>query len=363
EWLYLATDANPNDDPTLVDTVITLYDGAGTEQLAESDDQTPRLNTDSELFYRVPTTGSYCLRVREYNAWSGGVPQGSPLFTYDVVTTSLDFVTQALLNEDSDPTPTNDTQNTAQALTSSTSQGILNAVVAGLLAPGTDVDFYSFTPPTSAIWGNIDLMPSGPLGHGSTQGPGLIRIRTSNGQVVAELDYQLGSNRMAFPVVANTAYFIEVDRPNTTVLGNDFYLQKLRTEQTFNQAEVENNGTAGQANVAAPNPNGSTTSYFVSGAIPAADVDYWSFSATAGSQVTIACSAARAGSGLINFTVALRNPGDTMDLHNQVESATADLVSPAIAIPTTGTHYLRFSATGQQVGVVGNYYFCGVHVM
>ena len=370
DWIALVIDANPLDDPMLVDTVITLYDPNGT-QVAENDDALPRVSTDSELLYHVPQTGSYCVLVQEYSEWSGGLPEGDPTFAYQLFAELLDPVNFSWFNQDTDPTPANDTQQTAQALTLDPDlQGGNFGQIAGLLEPGTDVDFYSYATTGGTLTTSIALMPQGPSGYGSTQGPGVIRLRNSSG-VVAELDYQLGSPALDFPAVGAGAYYIEVNRPNTTVGTNDSFYFKLVNAPFANQDESESNGTAGTADVATPQVNGTFTSHFVRGMLSSSsDVDYWSFNAFAGQALTVVCRAARAGSGLLGFNVAARNPADTATLQTETESTTQDLnwsTSPGasmapVALNQTGTHYVRLTATGQKSGVSGTYYICGLHV-
>jgi hypothetical protein len=80
------------------------------------------------------------------------------------------------------------------------------------------------------------------------------------------------------------------------------------------------------------------------------------------------CTAARTGSGLIGFEIALRDPGDTTTLQSEVEPATQDIswtqggsMAP-YTIPSTGTYLVRFTATGLKSGVTGAYYRCGLHL-
>jgi hypothetical protein len=78
QWLLISTDANPDDDPAKIDTVITLYNPSQT-QVASNDDAQPRVNTDSEIVYHVVTAGTYYVKVQEYGSWlpSDSVPPSS----------------------------------------------------------------------------------------------------------------------------------------------------------------------------------------------------------------------------------------------------------------------------------------------
>jgi hypothetical protein len=91
QWLQLSTDANPDDDPAMIDPVVTLYNADGSTQLAEADDQTPRVTVDSELFYRVETAGTYCVRVQEFSDWNGDTPEGDPSYSFRLIMLPIDF--------------------------------------------------------------------------------------------------------------------------------------------------------------------------------------------------------------------------------------------------------------------------------
>lgn len=370
EWIALFTIANPDDEPTFVDTVITLYANGGALELAESDDGVPRVSTDSELFYHVTQSGQYCVRVQEFSEWANMTPVGDPSFAYELYAIALDPFNVPPFNEDSDPNSANDTLQTAQPLTTEpdTLSGSF-AYIAGMLTPGSDVDFYSFTTTSATLATDVYLMPEGTSGHGSTQGPGLVRLRNASGAVLAELDYQLGSPNLYFPTSASSGYRIEVTRPNTTVGANDFFFFKLSNLSSANDSESEPNDTAGQADVAPPNADGMFTRHFIQGSIsPATETDYWSFSANGGQSLIVVCNAARVGSGLLGFTVTLRNASDTATLQTETESATQDLIwdtggsMPLVTIPTSGTYYMKFTATGQKSGVLGAHYLCGLHL-
>jgi hypothetical protein len=83
DWIQIVTIANPEDDPALIDTVITLFDASMT-QIAENDDSVPRINTDSEIITRLPATGTYYIQVQEFSTWMMETPEGGSTFTYQI---------------------------------------------------------------------------------------------------------------------------------------------------------------------------------------------------------------------------------------------------------------------------------------
>jgi len=132
--------------------VITLYDESGDVQIAEADDSVPRISTDSELFYRVPATGTFCLRVWEFQRmvrpggrrrselqlrrqpWPPSCSTNLVGFTLD--TEANDTVAHRAGGPEtttSSPPPTATTMNVTS--------------LAGLLDPGNDVDVFAFDAP------------------------------------------------------------------------------------------------------------------------------------------------------------------------------------------------------------------------
>ena len=90
DWLFLRTNANRDDNPDMIDTVITLYNADRT-QVAENDDAYPRNDVDSEIIYLVPSTGTYYAKLQEFSTWKGdraaeGGPQG---YSYQLIISPL----------------------------------------------------------------------------------------------------------------------------------------------------------------------------------------------------------------------------------------------------------------------------------
>ncbi len=387
QWIQLSTDANPDDDTGMIDTVVTLYNADGSSQLAEADDQTPRISTDSELFFRVETAGTYCARVMEFSEWYGDTPEGDPSYSYRLIMLPIDFDLYDYHNEDSDATTagSNDTVGTAQdSLSVNTGDtSMVFTQLAGMLDPGDDVDVFEIIPPSNTLGLNTNFGPSGIDGYGSTTGPGILNVLMADGvTVLAQLDYQNGSDGFSqVPVTAGLTYYVWVERPGTTMGANDFYFMKYSTSDQLNTQETtgpEVNETHANADTDTnpqTDPNTGTVSHFLGGNMPINDVDFWSFAdVTAGDQIAVACSSQRAGSGVGDFTVdwfeqASDIPGTVAQ--TDLETATQDIYWGTGANPSkgpvtatvTGTHYMRISATTDISGVTSRHYLCGVHVM
>jgi hypothetical protein len=196
--------------------------------------------------------------------------------------------------------------------------------------------------------------------------PGVLGIYDATGQALSRIDHQLGSESLFLELAPSTTYYVGVERQNGVVGGNDFYFLHGFASATTNPPESEPNDTAGTAD-----PYGAVTQGYVLGSIaPVSDVDYLSFTATAGETFTLACGAAREGAGLVGFTVDLRDGADTTTLQSDTESLAADMrwgtaanaTQSPVTIPATGTYLLRMSAMGDVADVASKHYLCGFTV-
>ncbi|MCC6523108.1 MAG: PPC domain-containing protein [Polyangiaceae bacterium] len=393
QWIAVVTDTGgDNEDANELDTVITVFDEAGAVQVAQADDAYPYISTDSEIYYHVATTGTYCIRVDEYSNWSGGTALGDPTYTYQVGAYELDFAQFEQLNKDSDPTPTNDTAGTAQTLTAAVvGQGTqVYAQIHGLLDTQSDVDWYKLTTPAAAIAGQVYFTPDSADGYGSTSGPGNVTLLDAAGTtVLARLDYQVESGvalqnyNLSFPLTENTDYLLRVERPAGAGApgANDFYVFKAVTADQDNEQETEGAAVDGVNDTLATtdgpvagqvSTDGLTTSYFVGGHMAnVGDVDYWEFPANAGEEVALACGSLRSGSGVQGFHAEIRTAADVLVPNaTGTEDANTDILwstgtgasAPPIAITTAGNYYVVLSNSGQDATVTGTYYRCGIHV-
>src|SRR5207302_9161992 len=69
--LFTLTAASTNNDGSVTDTVVTLWDPSQ-RAIAQDDDAWPRTSTDSQLFVNVPTTGEYYITVEDCISAFGG---------------------------------------------------------------------------------------------------------------------------------------------------------------------------------------------------------------------------------------------------------------------------------------------------
>ncbi|MBK7861346.1 MAG: hypothetical protein IPJ65_22580 [Archangiaceae bacterium] len=391
DWLIMFTDANSTNGNT-TDPTISVYNEAGTTLLATIDDAYPRNDTDSTLYYHAATTGNLCVVVMDWDTWAAS--GDSTAHTEDVKLAIGKLNTASMANNVD--TGSNDTQGTAQAgvLASVTGGAFTN--VFGLLESGTDVDVYKFTIPATMKRLSVNFAPIGetPLvesanatnSYGSTLPRIALKLTNGTGAVVAALtistDPKKTPTNLSIPVTAAQDYFLFIERPAGATPGsNDFYAVELETLPTDSPTEAADatNGvaTGAEAITLAQNPDvAKQKDGFVLGNIsPVTDVDFYSFPATAGDSIALACGALRDGSGLKGATVEILGPGGSLQTGS--ETTEADLVwisgpdggvdegatNKSVPAATTGTYNLKVTTTTQDATNTGNYYRCGVHVL
>jgi hypothetical protein len=379
-------DDQPYED--VLDTAVTIYDEAGT-QVATMDDAYPRFTTNSELIWRVPADGTYCIKVEDWASWAG--ESRDPAATGAYFDYEIGLYTPS---ETIDAEPNNDeTEPQAQTYTELTDDqdqgiGIFYSANYGTLDTDADVDVYQFTMPAGTVQLSTEdfTTPIGPgdagvNGNGSTLELGMVSISDTAGSIIAQLDGSKGSNQMSVPLEAGTDYLMWVTRnAGTTVGANDFYNLVNYAWDEDNPREVETttgaNDTAATAEaitLTTSTTNLQMDSGYVLGFIDGAgtDVDYFSFTAEAGDTVSLGCGALRGGSGLVGATFAVNDSADT-EMQTETETDTEDIywsdttygfeTMPAVAITTAGTYYFVVSAASQNPNVSSNFYRCGIHV-
>ncbi|MCA9621552.1 MAG: PPC domain-containing protein [Myxococcales bacterium] len=401
EWLQVITIANENDDSTFIDTVIRLRDEDGNTVLATDDDAFPRVDTDSELFYRVPAAGTYCLEVLEFGDWTGA-PVAKPNQNYSAQVIPVDFGLYETFNEDTEPNNTSMTANTGLSSADLTN-GQIFTTVAGTFADNADSDWYEISFPAGSIGFNLDLTPSGAgadgnnatSGFGSTSDAGAVALWTSDSTpaLVAEVDGTLQSQGLdgfsSVPIDSGGTYFLQVTHPGGTAGANDFYFMKFFSSDTLNPQEtneggnnnsVANGGVPETPAAGTPDANG-VVATFIGGVLSEGDVDYWQLqgasSPTAGEKLSVACSSWASGSGVRGMTVTYEDSTSTTPMVTSTEDAAKgvlwadnipDAVQPAITIQSAGPHYIRLanlpgampSDPNTDTAALAKHYLCGI---
>ncbi len=391
QWINLRTEANPNDDPMKVDTVLTLWTADGATQIAEADDGYPRAGTtDSNMDVLIPADATYCIEIQEYSTWKKMSSSGSVDFKYDLLTITLDDAnTKALGNDYNLDTGNNDSLTAPQTVANlfTAMGGQQGAKIYGQIDTKTDIDAFKVTTPAGAKVMDINFEPPGPSGMGATGGIGKINIFLANGMTpYAQLDFadattffeEGGSYGFGgVPVTEKTAYVIQINNNGQDGGTSPGYFFKYGTGATGNQQEANdagNNAAAG-AEVTTETvsmTNAKVTQRFIGGNIPPGDKDYWKINAKAGDKVSLACGCRRNGAGVADFTVDFFKDPAMPALQTEVETAKKDIAwedkatyvsatMPQVSIATAGVYYVRLSSTSLvQNGASGTWYNCGV---
>lgn len=362
DWIAINTTANAADDPTKIDTVITLYDSTRT-QIAENDDAVPRANTDSEIIIHLPTTGTYYIEVQEFSDWmpdSPPAPEGMPSYTYQL---AVGMVGGTVVNLD---TETGDDAASAQTVTLG---GMMNNLFfpMGTFEDATDVDVYAFTVPAGAMFQllSTDIMPSGATGYGSTRAAGRIYVTDTAGtEVIARVQPRDMAQDDLSPSLTAGDYLLWVDAGGGTAGANDFYVLKalIGTENTP-EAEAPGDSTndvsAMAETVMITDDMGTGRAFFLS-TLSTTDVDFYSFTSPTGIEATVVCGSQSSGSGLTGVRVELFAMDGTTALGSATETASEAAVIQDIPITMAGTYFVRLSATGESPEVTSRFARCGV---
>ncbi len=351
--------ANTMDNPMLVDTVIQLYDASMT-QIAENDDAIPRINTDSEIIIKLPSSGDFYIEVMEYSDWAMMPPlKGMPSFVYTLKVKSVVAGTGVTIEPATDPGNT-----AASAITSSAPGTNAFGILVGQFANATDVDVFQINVPAGKVAMLAAVMPGGAAGYGSTATPAPAELRDAAGATV--IARQPANASGMNPPLTSGNYLLYVSR--TAGMGaNDFWVAKFITNMTDNPAETETvpgqNDTNATAQALTMMVNGGTHQGFIlSHLTTMADVDEFSFTVPAGgAMVTAFCGSRSNGSGVTGLHGELRDSANAVVAGTSVnEDAAMGLSIAPMAMTPAGTYYLRLSKTGQDATVTGDWVRCGV---
>jgi hypothetical protein len=392
-------------DPTVIDTVVTVYKADGTTLVAQDDDEWPRYDTDSQLFVELPADGTYYFSVEDCNLANGpadcspaaGITQfGYTVSVIDLTTEMAETVGVA-------------TPGTPNAVTNTQSSSPTTGVWEDSLLDGTfsaagEVQTISFAPPTTTdvevgarprayFWLQPNMTSDG---DGSLANV-LVTVKDKNGVVVAQADQANYANgdtlgngpmQLSFPLYDTSVLTPPAAAPST--LGDNYTLVLTNEAGTFTadsdyyffvhtagsldygQAEAELPGATtndtGATAEALTIPTGATfdSAFFADGNLATVgDVDWYSIAVPSdnANTVSLICSAGRDGSGLLGFKAELfADAAGTTSVTSltEVNPAKIDLEKDSVSLAGATKLYLKISATGQDATNTGTYYNCAV---
>jgi hypothetical protein len=314
--------------------VITLLDEAG-ERIAENDDGAiwPGDQIDARLIVRLPTTGTYYVRVIDETTpaeqFSGG-PLGISIFhlTAQRIGTDTSGITLAASDATAPVQFIEDPQT-----------GYSYATVVGELRAGTLESFSLVGLPAHALIGH--LLPGGAEGDGSTSAPSSVRVLAGE-RTVAQIEGSGGLGAI-HPPVGDDPYLLELqagDEPG----DNGFYAVNLvlLPDNPREQAEQENGKLLGAEIISSRGT--SRTRGLILSTLPPNDVDYYRFEAMQlPVSVLVGCEGESAGSGVRGLRAELRDSQDRTLIFS-VESPTENLRIEPYQLPSAGSYYLRLSS-------------------
>jgi len=378
---YFGSDAKPDSDEFAdgyPDLVITIFDSAG-NQIAQNDDPFPRSSQDSSLYTVLPADGKYFVKVEEFCHLSSDCP--SDYFdnltetAYAVFMIPVDGADNGNVAEGGEP---NDTLATATPMEYEPVDGMAGSyylsVGFGDLSSGTDIDAIKFTvpadvtvDPTSRLSSSFEFPPPGKDGNGSGINPGLIQITDTAGVVIAEFDMSAEKNdtsraNLSVPLTAGSDYLLKIGAggPSNAPSADPFYFV-LHGNGSGNPVETAEpaNDLAATAEVLTEATG--TTSYFIEGDLPTADVaDYFSLNVEPG-VLSVVCGGQRGGSGLRGLTAAVTKTDGTTVLGTATETATTELLLQDIDTSAETKVLVKLTKASQDPNVTSSYYRCGFH--
>lgn len=369
DWIVLFTQTeDPGDGSEFVDCVLQVFDGS-MAMIAENDDAIPRgavgTGTDSEIIIQLPETGIYYVMVQEFSQWSDMMlpNEGGLDYLYSLAVTSLDdSLDQINVETEMGTTP----------IVAGHTRGSEAdfSLIAGSFADASDVDVYSFSIMFRRNT-SFQLMPIGPMGHGSSTFPGRMWITNADGsEIIARIDDADMLDTINPPLPDAGDYQLHVEAPSTTG-ANPFYVLKSFRGPRDNPPEREEatNGDPTTPEVLTQTPDATVPEQreaFIRPDLPEADVDWYSFEVMAGENINVGCGSRTAGSGIEDLTATVfastgtsSEPG--MELAAATETATEGIaILDLVAAP--GTYLLRLDRGAQISGVTGTWVRCGIVV-
>ena len=359
QWVSISTEANPDDDPEMIDTVITLYDSSMT-RIAENDDAVPRVSTDSEIITRLPADGTYYVEVQEFSDWYDDpmLPaEGDPSFEYTLILFEISGDAPAVTLD----AEGGDDLASAQALKFSMDFGLL----IGTFEDDTDVDVFSFSVAMTTGLLSIDLMPDSDLGYGSTTPAGRVWVTDSTGStIIARVDQSAGYQSIS-PSLPMGDYLLWVSHPGGGAGTNDFYVAKV-IQGMENPPEVtpDDNDTIATADTISQTMVEGTmqrSGFLLTHLSSPTDVDYYSFTVMGTEQVTLVCGSGSEGAGVTGLLAEIVDASDTV-IAMETEMPPDGIALEDVMVSAEGTYYLKLTKTGQDAEVTGDFVRCGVHV-
>ncbi|MBM65230.1 MAG: hypothetical protein CMH55_03230 [Myxococcales bacterium] len=358
-WMSISTEANQQDDPSKIDTAITLYDADG-NQIADNDDAVPRRNTDSEILIKLPYTGTYHVMVQEFSTWTQQdmADEGSPDYTYTLNAFPLNLDAEIV-------TADSEADDQGVSVLGTTDNGF--GLGMGTFTAADEEDHFDITIVEADEGGNrnvtFQLIPSGTDGYGSTANTvDMWVVNKADDSIVGRVSAEVGQNGEISPSLAPGDYRLTVAAP-ASLGDNPFYVFKIFVGSSDNAPELDDaaNNTAEGAQALEFQDNNGRRSGFLMSTLSEGDVDYYSFDLRQGELISLACGSRSSGTGVIDLTVAIE------DLEGNQEGTWTELPNEMLyvrdaGVTQPGSYLLRLSAGSFDPEVTARNVRCGLHL-
>lgn len=282
---------------------------AGGNQIAFMDD-TPSFRQDPLIYFTLPATGTYYLRVRDRDHPAEGGWQYWYILNLQNVTAN-------------DPHEPNNTQAAATPLVYGA-----NLTDAYIGTPG-DEDVYRF----SGTAGDGITIAVRASATGSQMLPDLI-LRNGGGIVATAREWQSGDGFLSVILPETTTYYIHVKDQWIDWRGGTEFGYPLELTANVGAEPTEPNNTRQTAtNIVS---NAPVNAYI---GLPG-DLDYYRFNGNAGDNITANIDAESLDSALDSWLGLYNSAGTLIELNDNEHENTADSLL-TFTLPSAGTYYLR----------------------
>ena len=317
------------------DNTLWLYD-SNHKLLAQNDDggRWPGDAVDARLVVRLPRSGDYYVRVEDRATPDAFFMAGSfPLLFYNMHLNELTGA-EGVAHDTPDGPARVHFQRDAMS-------GYSFATLVGRLGDAALDRFELEGSADQALIGHA----RGPGIEGNGSSAELTRVQVLDGErPIAQIEHARGQENIHPPVGAGK-YEVRVDADGDSG-DNAFYVVDLvLLPDNPREAHDEANGQLSGAEAIRFEGVGRRRGLLLS-TLDDEDVDYYSFSATKGDYLVLACEGESAGSGVRGLSAELRDPGDQV-LASARETATENLAIDTFEIGEAGTYFVRLSSEGQ----------------
>ncbi|HEX3597331.1 MAG TPA: hypothetical protein VHU80_19625, partial [Polyangiaceae bacterium] len=353
EWVSIRT--VDKSELSLSDTPLSLY-GPDRQKLAANRYAPSLLGEDvlSRIVTRLPATGTYYVGIADPGAPSVSWGLSQP---YRISVVDANVTDGYTVNVEGDsPTP-------SRMATLTTPGGELDDVfVSGSYETVDDADaFVLDVSADGARLADVKVDTDGISGNGSTTPPGAIWVTDMTGNtVIGKIDGAAGQTSLTPPLDAGK-YLLWTSHPNTGLGANDFYVMRaLIAPDNPVESEDDTNGVLAKAEpltVESLDPGGTALQAFILLHVGDADVDYFRFDGKDGQAASVSCVSRGDGSGVVGLHVSVRDEKD-VSIADGTEDLQTGVELDSIALPSSGTVYLRFEKDDQLPDVVGDWVRC-----